>query len=107
MLLFTAPSTVVLSVYMGAGGWLCPISSWKICAGIVSRELTKSAKSSASAAEDMNALIIYDMVMTAPLLGGVLDSSVMKIFAPALIWGPDSEKCEASLCPDRTMSLAR
>ena len=78
MLLFTTPRAVVFSVCMGVGGCLCPIYSRKIRAGIASRQLMKSAQSSAYAAEDMTTLIICDMVMTVPLLGGVAEKSVMK-----------------------------
>ena len=107
MLLFTTPREVVLSVCMGVGGCFCPISSRKFRAGIVSQQLTKSAQSSASAAEDITALIIFDMVRTAMLLGVFSDLSVMKKCPPDLLWEPDSEGYEASLCPDRTISLAR
>ena len=78
MLLFTTPRVAVFSIYMGVDGCLFPIFSRKIRAGIASRQLTKSAQISAYAAEDMTALIICDMVMTVPLLGGVADYSAMK-----------------------------
>ena len=57
-------------VCMGVGGCLCPISSRTIRAGIAPLQLMKSAQSSASVAKYITALIICDMVMTAPLLGG-------------------------------------
>ena len=74
--------------------------------GTASRQLMKRAASSASAAEDMTASMIWVMVMTAPLFGGVLVSLDMKTFPPALLRAFDSERYEASLCTTRTMSLA-
>ena len=63
----------MLSVSKDVGGCLCPISSRTICAGIASRKFTQSVQSSASAAEEMTVFIIWDMVMTSPLLGGFAD----------------------------------
>ena len=107
MLLFTMPRAVVLSFCMGIGGCLCPIYSKTIRSGIASRQLTKSAKSAASAAEDMTALIIFDMVMKAPLLGGFSDFSVKNNCPPALLQEPDPERYDALLCPAITLLLAR
>ena len=70
ILFVTTPSDVVLSVCMGVGGCLCPISSRAWRAGIASRQLMKRAPSSASAADDMTAFIICATVRTAPLFGG-------------------------------------
>ena len=70
MLFETTPSAVVLSVCIGVGGCLCPISSRVCCAGIASRQLMESASSSASAAEDMIVLITCDVVSKEPLFGG-------------------------------------
>jgi hypothetical protein len=57
---------------MGVLGCLWPISarSWRI--GTASLALMYSAPSSASAALDMTALSILEMLRTAPLLGGSL-----------------------------------
>ena len=107
MLLFATPIAVVLSVCMGIGSFLCPITSRTIRAGIDSRQLTKSAQSSTSAAEDMTSLIIWDIFMTAPLLDVFSDSSITKTCPPDLLQDLDSERYEASLCPARTLSLAR
>ena len=85
MLLLTMPSAVVLSVYIGVGGCLCPISSSVVLAGTAFLQLMKSAHSSASAADDMTALTILDIVVTAPLFGGSSVLSVMKKCPPALL----------------------
>ena len=66
----------------------------------------KKAASSASAAEDMTAFMIWAMLMTAPLFGGVLVLLDMKKCPPALIRAFDSERYEASLCTTRTMLIA-
>jgi hypothetical protein len=70
-LLLMTPNAVVLSVWMGVLGCLWPISvrSWRI--GAASHALMYSAPSLASAALDMAALSILEMLRTAPLLGGL------------------------------------
>ena len=70
MLLVTKPCVVVLAVCIGVGGCVCPNSSSDWCAGISSLQLMKSDPSSASAADDMTALMIFAIVNTAPLLVG-------------------------------------
>ena len=92
MLLLTTPRAVVLLVCTGVGGCLCPIilSAWR--AGIASLQFMKRALSSASAAEDITALIIWDTVMTAPLSGGMAAFSDMKKCPPALLLSFDSDK---------------
>ena len=59
MLLVTTPRVVVLSVCVGMGGCLCPIisNSWR--AGIASWQLMNRVHISASAAEDMTALMTW------------------------------------------------
>ena len=49
---------------------MCLISSRAWHAEMASLQLMNSAPSSASAADDMNALIIFAIVNNAPLLGG-------------------------------------
>ncbi len=61
---------MLLSVWIGVGGCLWPISSRRCRMGIASRALMYRAPSSASAALDMTALSILEMFRTAPLLGG-------------------------------------
>ena len=74
--------------------------------GTASRQLMKREVSSASAAEDMTDFMIWEMVMTAPLFGGVLVSLDMKKCPPPLLRAFDSERYEESLCTTSTMSLA-
>ena len=78
MLLVMTPSAIVLSVCIGVGGSLWPIvsNSWR--AGIVSLQLMNRAPNSDSAAEDMTAFMIFEMVRTDPLFGGTAESSDMK-----------------------------
>ena len=92
MLLFITQIAVVLSVCIGVGIYLYPIYSRTSRDKIDSRQLTKSAQSYASSAKDMTDLIICEMVMIAPLLGGFYDSSVTKKFPPLLIRVPYSER---------------
>jgi hypothetical protein len=65
-----------------------------------------SAPTSASAADDSTALIICEIVITAPLLGGVSVSLDMKKCPPALLRTLLSDRYDASLCTANTMSLA-
>ena len=60
----------LLSVCIGVGGCVCPISPRAWRDGMDSLQLMKSSHSSASAADDMTALMILAIVNTAPLLGG-------------------------------------
>ena len=106
MLLLKTPSAVVLSVCIGLSGCLCPIYSSVVLDGTSSRQLMKSVQSSASAADDMTALMILDIVVTAPLFEGYVVSSVMRKCPPALLRDFASERYDASLCPARTMALA-
>ena len=78
MLLVTTPSAVVLSVCIGVGGCLWPIASNARRAGIASLQLMKRDLKSASAAEDMTAFMICEMVRTDPLFGGTAESPYMK-----------------------------
>ena len=85
MLLVTKPCAVVLSVYIGVGGCLCPIYSCYWRAGMDYLQLTKGAPGSASADDDMTALMILAIVNTDPLLGGNAVLFLMKKFPPALL----------------------
>ena len=78
MLLVMMPCAVVLSVCMGEDDCLWPIYSracWTITA---SQQLIKRAASLTSVEEDMTTLMIWAIVMTAPLFGGVAVSLDMK-----------------------------
>ena len=77
MWVLTTPRAVAFSICVGVGGCLCPISYSLILAGTASQKLINSVQSSASAADDIRALMIIEIVVTAPLFGGSVDSSVM------------------------------
>ena len=70
MLLVTTPCTIVLYVCIGVGDCVCPLSSSNWRAGMNYLQLMKNSPSSDCAADDMTALMILDIVNTAPLLGG-------------------------------------
>ena len=91
-LLMTTPSAVVLSVCIGVGGylWLIVFNSWRD--GIASLQFMKRAPNSASAADDMTALMICEMVRTDPLFCGTAKLSDMKKFPPALLLTFDSDR---------------
>ena len=78
MLLVTTPSDVVLLVCIGVDGYLCPISSRSWRSGKDLRKWMNRAPSSDSSADDMTALMILSMVMTAPLFVGSVASLDMK-----------------------------
>ena len=85
MLLVTTPRAFVLSVCIGVGGCLWPIVSNAWRDGIASLKLMKRAPNSDSAAEDMTAFIIFEIVRTDPLFDGTAESSDMKKFQAALL----------------------
>ena len=90
MLLVTTPCVVVLSICTGVGSFLCPISPracWEVKASF---KLIKREASLSSASENMKALMIWVMVMTALLLGGVEVLLDMKKVPPARIRNFDS-----------------
>ena len=105
MLFVTTPNAVLLSVCIGVGGCLCPISSSSCLIATASHALMYRAPSSASAALDMTVLIILDMFNTAPLFGGSLTLDDMKKWPPALLRPPGSLRYDASLCTANTISL--
>ena len=78
MLFVTKTSAVLLSISIVFGGCLWPISSRAWSSGMALRKLMKRAPSSASSADDMTALMILSMVMTAPLFVGSVASLDMK-----------------------------
>ena len=105
-LLFTTPNAVVLSIWIGVGGCLCPISSSNCRCGMASCELIKSAASSASAADDITARMICEVVCIAPLFVGNSSFSDKKKWPPARLRAFVSERYDASLCAVSTMLLA-
>ena len=74
ILLLITPSAVELSICIGVGSWGCPISPSMFLRYTASFALMNSAPSSALAAEDMTAFIIWAMLSMAPLLGGNFSS---------------------------------
>ena len=92
ILLVTTPWAVVLSVCIGVGGFSCPIALTACHAGMASLQLMKRAPSSASAAEDMRALMIWEMVTTALLFAGMGELFDMKKWPPARLLAFDSER---------------
>jgi len=70
ILLFITPSAVELSVWMGVRGCGWPISRSICLMCTASFALIYNAPNSASAADDITALIICEMFRIAPLLGG-------------------------------------
>ena len=69
------PSAVELSVWIGVLGCLCPISSKIFLILTPFFALINNAPSSASAADDMTALMISATFKMAPLFGGKGTSS--------------------------------
>ena len=78
MVCCTTPSAVVLSTWIGVGGCGCPILISMCHIGTASQALMYSAPSSASAADDITAFMIYDTASTTPLLAGNSSSLVQK-----------------------------
>ena len=70
MFLLATPMAVLLSICIGVLGCLCPISCSIFLQGTASRALINIALSSASAANDMRALMIWAILSIAPLLAG-------------------------------------
>ena len=68
--------------------------------------LIKRAPSSASAADDMTAHIIWEMLRMAPLFVGMLSLPAINMCPPARLHAFGSDKYEALLCITRTMLLA-
>ena len=90
--LLTNPKAVVLLVCIGVWGCLCPMISSAYRAGISSLQFMKRAPSSASAAKDITALMIWETVRTAPLFAGMASSLDMQKCTPALLLAFDSDK---------------
>ena len=60
---------------------------------------------SASAADDMTALMICETARTPPLFGGLAELLKRKKWSPARLRAPNSERYDASECTARIMSL--
>ena len=81
----TTPNAVLLSTWIGVGGWGCPISINRCCIGTSSRALIYRAPNFASAADIITALMIWNTVSTEPLLAGKRSSLEQKKWPPALL----------------------
>ena len=68
--------------------------------------LMNRAPSSASAADDMTARIIWEMFRTAPLLMGISSFPAMNMWPPARLRDLGSDRYDASLWIARIISLA-
>ena len=96
----------MLLVCMGVWGCLWPISASVVLCGTASCALMYNAPNSASAAEDMTALMSWARLSTAPLLAGSSQSDERKKCPPARLCALGSLRYDTSLCTTRTMSLA-
>jgi hypothetical protein len=106
ILLLITPSAVVLSVWIGVRGCGWPISSSMFRKCTASFVLMNYEPSSASAAEDITALMIVAMVRIAPLLGGNLSSFDRKKCPPAQLRDFFSSAYPASLWTANIILLA-
>ena len=107
ILLVSSTCAIALSVCIGVRGCGCP-SLMSVCRiEMAVFALMNRAPSSASAADDMTARIIWEMLRTAPLLMGILSFPAMNMWPPARLRDLGSERYDALLWIARTMSLAR
>ncbi len=107
ILLVSSACAVALSVCIGVRGCGCP-SSLSVCLiETAVFALINRAPSSASAADDMTALTICEMLRTAPLLMGMSSCPAMNMWPPARLCELGSERYNVSLWIARTMLLAR
>ena len=107
ILLVSSACAVALSVCIGVRGCGCPSSINVVRIETAVFALIKRAPSSASAADDITARIICEMLRTAPLLMGISSFPAMNMWPPARLRDFGSERYDASLWIARTMSLAR
>ena len=96
---------VALSFCIGVRGCGCPslISVCRIETAVFA--LMNRAPNSASAADDMTAQIIWEMLRTAPLLIGISLCPAMNMWPPAWLRDLGSKRYDASLWIARIMSL--
>ncbi len=97
---------VELSVCIGVRVWGWPISLSVVRMETAVFALMNRVPSSASAADDMTALIICDMLRTAPLFIGISLSPAMNMCPPAWLRAFGSDRYEASLWIARIILLA-
>ncbi len=107
ILLMSSAWAVKLSVCMGVQVCGCSISLRVHCMETAVLALMNNAPSLASAANDITALIICDMLSTAPLLMGMSSVPAMNMWLPALLRALGSDRYNALLCIASLMSLAQ
>ena len=78
-------SAIGLSVCIGVGGCLCPISSKMILMYTAYRAMMYNYANSASVANDITCFIIWAMLRTAPLFCGMLEFLYKKKWPPTLL----------------------
>ena len=84
---FTSASAIELSVCNGVGGYLCSIYSKMVLMYTASLAMMYNASNSASVAADMTCFSMWDMLRTAPLFCGMVESLDRKKWPPALLRG--------------------
>jgi hypothetical protein len=107
ILLVSSAWAVKLSVCMGMQVCGSPISLRVRRMETAVLVLMNNAPSLASMADDITALIICDMLSTAPLLMGMSSVPAMNMWPPALLWALCSDRYNALLCIASLMLLAR
>ena len=107
IMLVRTPCAVELSVWIGVRGCGWPISTRVVLTGTANFALMNIAPSSASAADDITALIIWEMFKIAPLFLGMSSLPAMKKCPPARLRAFGSERYDASLWMANIMSDAR
>ena len=92
LLVSISACAVELLVWMGVRGCGCPNSSSVRRIDTAVLALMNSAPSSASAADDITALIICEIFNTAPLLMGMSSFPAMNMWPPALLRALGSDR---------------
>ena len=92
ILLVSSACAVELLVWIGVCGCGCPISLSVCCMDTAVLALMNSAPNSASAADDITAFIICEIINTAPLLMGISSEPAMNMWPPALLQAFGSER---------------
>ncbi len=106
ILLVSSAWAVKLLVWMGVQVCRCPISLSVRCMETAVLALINNAPSLASAADDITALIICNILSTAPLLMGTSSMPAINMWPPALLQALGSDSYDALLCIASFISLA-
>ncbi len=107
ILLVSSAWAVELLVCIGVQVCGCPISLRVRCMETAVLALMNSAPSLASAANDITALIIGDMLRTTPLLVGMSSLPAMNMWPPALLRAMGSDRYDVLLWIASLMLLAQ